>query len=118
VINIITYDPSLESVNTATARVGTQGYAALSAAGTGRIGDIGGIRLSAGGFRAQEFDPIGVSPGDLPFRAAPQRQAFSLDTRLQATSNLQVFLSAALVETHIWEATSCPFYAELPTCHY
>ena len=110
VINIITYDPLRESINTATLRVGNQGYTSLSAVGTGRIADVGGIRLSAGGFRAHEFDASGIAPGDLPFRALPERESFSFDARAKATPNLEVFLSGALVETHIWEATSCPFY--------
>ena len=110
VINIITYDPLLESVNTATLRGGTQGYASLSAVGTGRIADVGGLRIAADGFRAQEYAATGVAFGDLPFREAPQRGAFNIDARAQASSNVQVFASAAVVNTRIWEATSSPYY--------
>jgi outer membrane receptor for ferrienterochelin and colicins len=110
VINIITYDPLLESVNSATLRGGTQGYASLSAVGTGRIADVGGLRVAADGFRAQEYNATGVAAGDLPFREAPQRGAFNIDARAQASSNVQVFASAAVVDTQIWEATSSPYY--------
>jgi len=110
VINIITYDPSQESVNTATLRTGTQGYTSLSAIGTGRIAEVGGVRVAADGFRAQEFSAIGVAPGDLPFRAAPERGSVSLDARFQAAPDVQVFLSGAAVDTRIWEATSSPYY--------
>ncbi len=92
-INIITYDPSQESVNVATLRGGTQGYMSLSAVGTGRIADIGGVRVAADGFRAQEFAATDVSPSDLPFRASPERGSVSLDARVQATPNIQVFVS-------------------------
>jgi outer membrane receptor for ferrienterochelin and colicins len=110
VINIITYDPMLESVNTATARAGTQDYTALSATGTGRIADVGGLRLSADGFRAQEFAPAELSPTDLAFRQSPQRNAFNFDARAQATSNVEVFASGALVQTRTWEPTVYPLY--------
>ena len=110
VINIITYDPSQESINTATFRGGTQDYLSLSAVGTGRIADVGGIRLSADGFRADEFKGNDVAPGDLPFRSNPERSAVSLDARVQAASNVQLTLSGAAVDTRIWEATSSPYY--------
>ncbi|HEY4040875.1 MAG TPA: TonB-dependent receptor [Rhodopila sp.] len=110
VINIITYDPMQESVNSATLRGGTQGYTSLSAVGTGRIADLGGVRVAADGFRAQEYAPYDVAPADLPYRESPQRGAFSLDARAQAASNVQVFASAAVVDTRIWEATSSPYY--------
>ena len=110
VINIITYDPQRESVNSVTARGGTQGYGALSAVGTGRIADVGGVRLSADGFRAQELPPADLTPIDLPFRESPHRDAFNFDARAQATSNVQVFASGALVQTHTWEPTAYPLY--------
>jgi outer membrane receptor for ferrienterochelin and colicins len=110
VINIITYDPTRESVNTATLRGGTQGYVSLSAVGTGRIADVGGVRVAADGFRAQEFAPTGVAPEDLPFRDSADRGSVSLDLRAQAAPNVQVFASGALVDTRIWEATASPYY--------
>ncbi len=110
VINIITYDPLRESINTATARVGTQGYTSLSAIGTGRIADVGGVRVAADGFRAQEYAATGVAPGDMAYRASPQRNAFSFDARAQAAPNVLLFASGAIVQTRIWEATSSPYY--------
>jgi outer membrane receptor for ferrienterochelin and colicins len=110
VINIITYDPMRESLNTATVRAGTQGYTSLSAIGTGRIADVGGVRLGADGFRAQEYVATGVAPGDLAYRASPERNAFTFDARAQAAPNVQIFASGAAVETRIWEATASPFY--------
>jgi len=110
VINIITYDPLRESVNTVTARAGTQGYTALTAVGTARIADVGGLRVSADGFRAQEYKGTGVSPGDLAYRAAPQRNAFNLDARVQVSPDVELFASGSAVQTRTWEATSSPYY--------
>ena len=49
VINIITYNPLYDTVNTASVAGGTQGFAQASAVGTAKLGDVGGIRVSAGG---------------------------------------------------------------------
>jgi len=72
VINIITYDPMRDDVNTLTTRGGTQGYGAVSAAATARVSDVGGLRVSVGSFRAREFSPSSVSPDDLPNRFSPR----------------------------------------------
>ena len=110
VINIITYDPLRESVNTATLRGGNARLYLVVGGGNRTDRRFRRVRLSAGGFRAHEFDAAGIAPEDLPFRASPERESFSLDVRGKAAPDLEVFLSGAMVETHIWEATSCPFY--------
>jgi hypothetical protein len=43
VINIITYDPLRDSINTAILRGGTQSYLSGSAIGTAQIGDKAGL---------------------------------------------------------------------------
>jgi iron complex outermembrane receptor protein len=110
VINIITYNPLQDVLNTATLRAGTQDYISLSALGTARIADVGALRIGADGFQAQEFKGTDVAPGDLPFRASPQREAVNFDLRLQPTPDVQVFASGAAVDTRIWEATASPYY--------
>src|SRR6266700_301387 len=57
VINIITFDPLRDRVNTVSLQGGTQGYLGASAVGTGQIGDRAGLRISIGGFRANDFAP-------------------------------------------------------------
>jgi iron complex outermembrane receptor protein len=110
VINIITYDPMHESVNIVTASGGTQGYTSLSAVGTGRIADVGGVRVSAGGFQAHEFSPSGVSADDLAFRSSPRRRAVSLNAHVTVAPGIDFFAFWSAVETTIWEATSSPYY--------
>ncbi|MEJ0048107.1 MAG: TonB-dependent receptor plug domain-containing protein [Rhodospirillales bacterium] len=50
VINIVTYDPLLDKVTTATVRGGTQGYGAGEAVATVHIGSSAGVRVSVGGW--------------------------------------------------------------------
>jgi outer membrane receptor for ferrienterochelin and colicins len=59
VINIITYNPLYDTVNAASVTDGTQGFVQGSAVTTARLGDAGGLRLSAGGYRADEFSNLG-----------------------------------------------------------
>ena len=64
VINIVTYNPLYDKVNTASASGGTQGMDQASAAQTIKFGATGGIRLSASGRRDSDFStPIPASAG-------------------------------------------------------
>ena len=110
VINIITYDPLRDDVNTLTTRAGTQGYGAFSAVGTAHAGDVAGLRVSVGGFRAREYNPTGVVADDLPFRSSPDRDSISLDGKLRVGPGIELFASGAVVDTRIWEATASPYY--------
>ncbi|WP_298325325.1 TonB-dependent siderophore receptor [Asticcacaulis sp.] len=61
VINIITYNPLMDNINTADITVGTQGRKELSAVKSVKFGDWGGLRLStnlveANGFKAERRD--------------------------------------------------------------
>src|SRR4051794_38200058 len=64
VVNIITYDPLNDHLNAATVRAGTQGYLSGSVVGTSHIGEDAGLRLSLGGFRANDFPTESLSPRD------------------------------------------------------
>nr|WP_321983071.1 TonB-dependent receptor [uncultured Lichenicoccus sp.] len=110
VINIITYDPLYDTVDTATARVGTQDYKALSAVGTVPIAAIGAVRVSIDGFRASEFNPVTVYPDDLLYRSSPERGDVNIDGRLRIASGVELFASGAVVNTRVWEATASPYY--------
>jgi outer membrane receptor for ferrienterochelin and colicins len=55
VINIITYDPLRDGVNTATLSAGTQGLVQASAVGTFKLGADTGVRVQIGGRRDDDF---------------------------------------------------------------
>jgi iron complex outermembrane receptor protein len=110
VVNIITYDPLRDPINVATVRTGTQGYTALSAVGTGRIADVGGIRISAGGFRAREFNPTTFASEDLAYLRSPQRGSVALDARMRIAPGVEAFASASVLNNRVWEATTSPYY--------
>ena len=62
VINIITFDPLLDNVNTVTVRGGTQGYGAGDAIATEHFGKTAGVRISVGGLTATGYEqPSGTT---------------------------------------------------------
>jgi iron complex outermembrane receptor protein len=95
VINIITYDPLFDSVNAVTIRGGTQGYGATDAVGTGHIGDTAAVRLSAGGWIANDFPQ---APSLFP-TVSPQYGSFNADGRWQVTPDVLVNLSGGKTDT-------------------
>jgi iron complex outermembrane receptor protein len=111
VINIITYDPLYDRpLNVAQLYTGTQNYTRLSAVGTGRIADMGGIRAFVDGFRASEFAPIGIVPEDLAFREMPQEGAFGFNGRFHIAPGIELSAFGAKVNSRMWEATSSPYF--------
>src|ERR1700678_2392084 len=56
VINIVTYDPLLDTRNTATVRGGTQGYGGGEAVATEHFGTTAGVRVSVGAWTATGFE--------------------------------------------------------------
>lgn len=100
VINIITYDPLHDRVNSATLRGGSQDYLGGSVVGTGKIGDDAGVRVSAGGFRAQDFAPGALAPADAINRAvSPRVGAFNLDARANIAPGVETFVEASMADT-------------------
>ena len=77
VINIITYNPLYDDVNTASVTGGTQGMGQASAVQTFKF-DGGGVRLSASGRIDDDFStPIPASAGTLP---RIRNDRFAVDT--------------------------------------
>ncbi len=104
VINIITYDPLRDPVNSATLRAGTQDYLGASAVGTGKIGDNVGLRMSAGGFRAQDFGSGNLTPLDAGSRTlSPQVGNFNIDARARVTSGVEIFTEASMGDSRFAE---------------
>jgi outer membrane receptor for ferrienterochelin and colicins len=84
VVNIVTYDPLLDNVNTATVRGGTQGFGGGDGVATMHMGPTVGLRMSVGGWTATGFenqagvtDPISSRYGSV-----------NLDARWQVSPNI------------------------------
>ncbi len=95
VINIVTYDPLLDKVNTATIRGGTQGYGQAEAVGTAHIGTTAGIRISAGGWVATGYEN---QAGTLD-QAAPRYGSFNIDGRWQVAPNILLSASGGMTDS-------------------
>jgi outer membrane receptor for ferrienterochelin and colicins len=103
VINIITYDPMHDKVNTATLGGGTLNYLGGSAVGTAQVGDRAGLRISAGGFHASDFTPGGLSALDVASRQNPLVGAFNIDGRIRIAPGVEAFLEASMSDSSVAE---------------
>jgi iron complex outermembrane receptor protein len=83
VINIITFDPLNDSVNSVTVRGGSDSYVGGSAVGTFHWGDKAGLRLSAGGYHDKDADPVNQAAAGAPYDNSPYSRSFSADGRIQ-----------------------------------
>ncbi len=101
VINIITYDPRKDPINTATVAGGTQQYRAGSAVATGRIGEESGLRLSLGGFAAHDFAPGALSLADRLSRQTPFTGTFNADGRTKITDDVEAFAGVSVGDTRL-----------------
>jgi len=111
VVNIVTYDPMRDPVNTLTARGGTQEYGALSAVGTTQFGGRGGVRVSAGGFRARDFAWDSVTALALGGQAVPRRGSVAFDSRMRIAPGVEAALSGSVVDLRTFEPVGSPVYA-------
>ena len=94
VINIITFNPLYDTVNTSSISGGTQGTGEASVVQTFRS-DKGGLRLSAGGHLNNDFStPVPSSMGTL-LRKRGDRFAFDADGILRLTDKVQLGLEAS-----------------------
>ena len=103
VIDIITYDPIDDRIDTATVAGGTQNYLEGAAVGTGRIGEDAGLRLSAGGFRASDFPPGPLTYADALARQSPFAGSFAADSRWQIDPGVSAFAEASVGDTRLAE---------------
>lgn len=96
VINIITYDPLRDKIESATARAGSPGYLGGSVVATGQIGDQAGLRLSAGQWGARDYPAGNLSPSDAAGRQSPMIGAFNADARVRVAEGIEAFAEASL----------------------
>ncbi len=95
VVNIITYDPLLDSTNGATVRGGTQAYGEGEAVFTQHIGTTAGVRVSAGAWTANGFAQ--PAPVSVP---SPRYASYNIDSRWQAFPWLLLSASGGYTDAH------------------
>ena len=108
VINIITFNPLYDTVNTATITGGTQNYLDVSAIATARINEDLAVRLSAGGTQGEDFKSqrgFATNTG-LQQRAARGEVSADAHWRIDSTSEFELELTDEadkhLVQIPIW----------------
>ena len=92
VINIITYDPLFDSVNSATARFGSQQLLQGSAVATVHLGDAVGVRMSVGGLEQNGYKPRRCATPVHNRRSA----AFNIDSKAQVAPGIEVILEGSI----------------------
>jgi iron complex outermembrane receptor protein len=104
VINIVTYDPLRDRVNSVGLQGGTQDYAGGSVVGTGRIGDDAGVRVSAGGCLARDFASGNLASSDKSSRdLSPQIGNFNIDARARVAPGVESFVEASMGDSRYAE---------------
>jgi iron complex outermembrane receptor protein len=105
VVNIITFDPLYDKVNTATLRGGNHAYGEGEAVGTAQFGGTAGIRISVGGLTANDYTN---RPADATVISPPRDITGNIDGRWQVTPDILLRASAGAGDSH--EATDASFY--------
>lgn len=95
VINIITYNPLYDKVNTASVTGGTQGLGEVSAVRTAKFGDRTGVRLSVGGGYDEDFSTPIPPPAYLEQRKDQYREAVDLDAVIRLNDKVQLSLEGS-----------------------
>jgi outer membrane cobalamin receptor len=96
VINIITDNPLYDKINTASVMGGTQGLAQGSAVGTFKIGDAAALRISAGGYRDDDFStPIPPMAFAGISRVEDDRGALDMNGAVRLGENVQLRLDVS-----------------------
>jgi iron complex outermembrane receptor protein len=88
VINIITYDPLRDNINTATLSAGTQGLAQVSAVGTFKLGTDVGVRVQLGGRRDDDFSTA-IPAAVFGTRGSESRASIDIAGAMQVSDDLR-----------------------------
>jgi iron complex outermembrane receptor protein len=108
VINIVTYDPLDDDVNTVSLAAGTQGLTQASVVSTWKPGDSTGLRLSLGHRNGDDFSTP-ILPADQGVRRGNERNAVNLDFVWKASDRLRVGMEATYSDAQ--QAELPPNYA-------
>jgi outer membrane receptor for ferrienterochelin and colicins len=94
VINIITYNPLYDTVNTASVAGGTQGFAQASVVGTAHIGPDAAVLISAGLDRSNEFGSLRATAQQLGLPQRTVAGSFSIDARVRIDADQEFEIEA------------------------
>ena len=94
VINIVTYNPLYDDVNTASLTGGTQKLGQGSAVGTVKLGSVGGIRISAGGRSDNDFNTA-LEQSSEGTRRGNNRGAIDVDGVFRLSDKVQLTFEAS-----------------------
>jgi iron complex outermembrane receptor protein len=89
VINIVTFDPLFDHVESATVRGGTQSYGSGEAVATIHFGTTAGLRISAGGLTSTGFPQAGS-------HVLPNTASFNVDGRWQVAPHILLSASGGM----------------------
>lgn len=110
VINIVTFDPVDDAVNSATARVGNHRRRDLSTTTTFPIGSGAGVRLTAAYDHAHDYGMTNGIAGRQPVSRNPDRRMASLNGGLTLDDGARVSLEASHVDISEREAAYAMSY--------
>lgn len=79
VINIVTFDPVVDSVNAVTARVGNEARRDVTATTTQSLGDGAGVRLTVAGDHSDDDGMVNETKANRAFSEKPNRRSASFD---------------------------------------
>jgi iron complex outermembrane receptor protein len=116
VINIITYDPLYDDVNTVSATGGTQNLVQGSAVVTHQWGDWGGLRISGGGSSDADFSTP-LQPIDIGSRQGDYRRSVDILGHAQLAEGIDASLELAHSEVAlpVFVSPGLYYYAKLRT---
>ena len=106
VINIITYNPLHDKLNTVSIAGGTQGLVQLSAVASDKIGDNVGLKISAGGYRANEFSALRNVANQLGVPQETWQGSVAADLLVRIDADQEVELEATHVGLSHMEAVT------------
>ena len=112
VINIVTYDPLYDDVNTASVTAGTQNLIQGTAIATFRFGDKGGMRISIGGRKNDDFTTP-LDPIEMGVRQGNDRRAGDVAGHFRLAP--QVESEFELSHSEAAEPSMTPYYTQLYT---
>lgn len=114
VINIVTYDPLYDDVNTASITGGTQNLVQGSGVATFRMGETAGLRVSLGGRGNDDFSTP-QNPVDIGTRQGDTRRSIDIVGHAQLSPTVDARLEVSHTETR--QPEIIPLYTGFYTRH-